>query len=101
MLLSYRDRGNVKVESEWLTCCGRQGSVEKLKQAVGFLEDAQEVGELLDADFDEMEEMQQVCCPSTVTVSLEHRMLTQSMQQRKHAALTALLVTGCKDLWRV
>ena len=34
--------------------------MENLKQAVGFLEDAQDVGELLDADLDEMEEVQQV-----------------------------------------
>lgn len=34
--------------------------MENLKQAIGFLEDVQDVGEHLDADLDEMEESQQV-----------------------------------------
>lgn len=38
--------------------------MENLKQAVAFLEDAQDVGEVLDADdLDEMEEGQQVHTP--------------------------------------
>lgn len=34
--------------------------MENLKQAVAFLEDAQDVAEVLDVDLDEMEEGQQV-----------------------------------------
>jgi hypothetical protein len=47
---------------------GSQGSVENLKQAMGFLEDAQDVGELLNADLDEMEELQQVGLPVTLSM---------------------------------
>lgn len=46
-----------------MDCWAVQGAVENLKQAVAFLEDAQDVREVIDADLEEMEEGQQVQIP--------------------------------------
>jgi hypothetical protein len=47
-----------------------QATLESLKQAMLFLEDVQDISEVLDADVEDMEEHQQVCALAAVLHSI-------------------------------